>query len=268
MMLYGTFSRANPNGLVQDAGIWSDSKAFVKEERMVVQTAEKLVENSDARRFIPRGSRTPRAAQFRASRLVVLMKLVLPALALAIIALIISWPQLSADHTKFRLGDKIKNVFAATTDGLSMDQPRYVGVDDKNRPYEVTAFRASQQSTADDRLDLVNPQADLAVTDSEWLALSAATGLYDKSLNMIDLAGGVTVFHDRGYTVTSDTVRLLLDEGMATSDDPVSAHGQSGIATGEGFRLYDRGERIIFTGKSKVVLYPAQLEGGRPLGFE
>jgi lipopolysaccharide export system protein LptC len=69
------------------------------------------------------------------------------------------------------------------------------------------------------------------------------------------------VFHDRGYTVTSESARVLLDEGMATSDDPVSAHGQSGIATGEGFRIYDRGERIVFVGKSKVVLYPAQLGG-------
>ena len=118
---------------------------------MVVQTAEKLVSNNAARRFIPRGPRTLRAAQFRASRLVVLMKLVLPALALALITLIISWPQLIADHTKFRLGDKIKTVFMATTDGLSMDQPRYVGVDDNDRPYEVTAFRASQQSPDDDR---------------------------------------------------------------------------------------------------------------------
>lgn len=233
---------------------------------MADQTAEKLGEGIDGRRFSPSGPRSLKAAQFRASRLVVLMKLILPALALAIIALIVSWPQLIPDHANFRLGDKVKNVLVAATDGLSMDQPRYVGVDEEHRPYEVTASRASQQSHGDDRLDLVNPQADLAVNDEEWLALSAASGIYDKKQKTIDLAGGVTVFHDQGYTVTSDTARVLLDKGMAMSDDPVSAHGQSGVATGEGFRIYDRGERIVFTGKSKIVLYPAQLEGGRPQG--
>ena len=233
---------------------------------MADQTAEKLGQNTDTRRFIPSGPRSLKAAQFRASRIVVLMKLILPALALAIIALIISWPQLIPDHTKFRLGDKVKNVLVAATDGLSMDQPRYVGIDEELRPYEVTAARASQQSHDDDRLDLVNPQADLAVNDEEWMALSAAAGVYDKKQRTIDLSGGVTVFHDRGYTVTSDTARVLLDKGVATSDDPVSAHGQSGVATGEGFRIYDRGERIVFTGKSKVVLYPAQFQGGKPQG--
>lgn len=231
---------------------------------MADQAVENVTENPDGRRFVPKGPRALGAAQFRASRLVVLMKLVLPALALAIIALIISWPQLIPDHTKFRLGDKMKNVLVAATDGLSMDQPRYVGVDEEHRPYEVTATRASQDGHNDDRLDLVNPQADLAVSEGEWMALSAATGVYDKKQQTIDLSGGVTVFHDRGYTVMSDTARVLLDKGMATSDDPVSAHGQSGIATGEGFRIYDRGERIVFTGKSKVVLYPAQLDGDKP----
>ena len=233
---------------------------------MADQTAEKLGQNTDTRRFIPSGPRSLKAAQFRASRIVVLMKLILPALALAIIALIISWPQLIPDHTKLRLGDKVKNVLVAATDGLSMDQPRYVGIDEELRPYEVTAARASQQSHDDDRLDLVNPQADLAVNDEEWMALSAAAGVYDKKQRTIDLSGGVTVFHDRGYTVTSDTARVLLDKGVATSDDPVSAHGQSGVATGEGFRIYDRGERIVFTGKSKVVLYPAQFQGDKPQG--
>ena len=233
---------------------------------MADQTAEKLGQNTDTRRFIPSGPRSLKAAQFRASRIVVLMKLILPALALAIIALIISWPQLIPDHTKFRLGDKVKNVLVAATDGLSMDQPRYVGIDEELRPYEVTAARASQQSHDDDRLDLVNPQADLAVNDEEWMALSAAAGVYDKKQRTIDLSGGVTVFHDRGYTVTSDTARVLLDKGVATSDDPVSAHGQSGVATGEGFRIYDLGERIVFTGKSKVVLYPAQFQGDKPQG--
>ncbi|WP_156901539.1 LPS export ABC transporter periplasmic protein LptC [Nisaea denitrificans] len=233
---------------------------------MADHIAENVGGNPDGRRFIPDGPRTLRADQFRASRLVGFMKLILPALALAIIALIVSWPQLIPDHTKFRLGDKVKNVLVAATDGLSMDQPRYVGVDEEHRPYEVTASRASQQSHGDDRLDLVNPQADLEVSDDEWMALSAATGIYDKKQKTIDLAGGVTVFHDQGYTVTSDTAQVLLDKGMARSDDPVSAHGQSGIATGEGFRIYDRGARVVFTGKSKIIFFPAQLQGGKPQG--
>lgn len=228
---------------------------------MADQTAGNLSGGMENRRFVARTPRELGASHFRASRLVTLMKLVLPALALAIIALIISWPQLIPDHTKFRLGDQAKAILSKATDGLTMDRPRYVGVDESQRPYEVTAERASQEAHGADRLDLVAPQADLAISEDEWLALSAAAGVYDKAKQTIDLSGGVTVFHDRGYTVTSDTARVLLDKGMATSDSPVSAFGQSGIATGEGFRIYDRGERIVFTGKSRVVLYPSQLDG-------
>lgn len=228
------------------------------DERMADEVADTMSPTAHARRFSAGTPRELPATLFRASRTVALMKLLLPALALAIVALILTWPQLIPDHANFRLGDNPLRVTPSVTDGLTMDNPRYVGVDEQQRPFQVTARRASQVSRDANRLQLETPQADIAIAPDEWLALTAKRGIYDKNARTIDLDGDVTLYHDRGYTLSSPSARVSLSEGSVSGDQPISGHGPSGTVEGEGFRVLDRGARFVFTGKSKVTFVPAE----------
>jgi lipopolysaccharide export system protein LptC len=42
--------------------------------------------------------------------------------------------------------------------------------------------------------------------------------------------------------------------GDAEGDEPVAAQGPFGTLTAEGFRLRDRGQVVIFTGRARAVL--------------
>lgn len=187
----------------------------------------------------------------RASRLVAFMKLVLPAAALAIVALTFAWPQLLPDQREIRIGDvQMKGV---NVDGLVMDNPRFVGTDAEQRPYQVTATSASQRGRADQLVYLREPKADILMRNSGWVAMEAQAGIYDKNAETVDLSGGVTLFYDRGYQFESESARVDMRAGTAESRQPVIGHGEAGRIEGEGFRLFDRGARIIFTGKAKAV---------------
>ncbi|MDE0812147.1 MAG: LPS export ABC transporter periplasmic protein LptC, partial [Alphaproteobacteria bacterium] len=74
----------------------------------------------------------------------------------------------------------------------------------------------------------------------------------------VDLSGGVTLFYDRGYQFTSESARVDLRSGTAEGRQPVIGHGEGGSVEGEGFELFDRGARIIFTGRSKAVFQGAR----------
>ena len=50
-------------------------------------------------------------------------------------------------------------------------------------------------------------------------------------------------------------------KGTAESDDATSGQSPGGNVQGEGFRLFDRGARIVFTGKAKAVLYGSGTSG-------
>ncbi len=139
---------------------------------------------------------------------------------------------------------------------MRVENPRYQGTDDENRPFTVTAASATQ-GAEDDMLRLDAPRADILLNDGAWILLEARSGRYDKARNRLDLDGGVTLYHDNGTMLQTDRAAIALDEGAASGDMPVAVQGPFGTLTGEGFRLTDRGAVVEVTGRSRAVL-----EGG------
>ena len=188
------------------------------------------------------------------SRFVKLMKLVLTLLALAVIALIIAWPHLDAKDIGFRLG------FAAMqlngSKNPSMLNPRYVGTDNNNQPFSLTADLARNLSGPDARVELEMPKADITTKDGTWLVLTAENGIFARLSKTLKLAGKVNLFHDQGYEFRTARAVINLSKGIASSNDPVEGQGAFGQINSNGFTLVNKGETIIFKGKSKITFYP------------
>lgn len=176
--------------------------------------------------------------------------MLLPATALVLIALVILWPQLLPQDGLLG-GTKVK---VSDIDTSRMANPRFVGVDEENRPYEIIALEALQQSGDGDIVLLEKPQGDVTLEDQTWLSLSAANGVWHRAKEVVDLSGSVELFQDEGHHLTSDTAHVDILNGSVISDTPTVGHGPSGMVEGEGFHLRDRGARIEFTGKAKAVL--------------
>jgi lipopolysaccharide export system protein LptC len=179
------------------------------------------------------------------------MKLLLPATALAIVALTFAWPQLLPDQREIRIGDV--KMTGVNVDGLVMENPRFIGTDAEQRPYQIAALSASQRGKTDQLVYLEEPKADILMHNSGWVAMTARAGIYDKKAETVDLSGGVTLFYDRGYQFVTESARLDMGGGTAEGRQPVIGHGEGGSIESEGFQMFDRGTRIIFTGRSKAV---------------
>ena len=190
----------------------------------------------------------------RYSRFVKLMKLVLTLLALAVIALVIAWPHLDAKDIGFRLG------FAAMqlkdSNDPSMLNPRYVGTDNNNQPFSLTADLARNLSGPDARVELEMPKADITTTDGTWLVLTAENGVFARLSKTLKLVGKVNLFHDQGYEFRTDRAVINLSKGTASSNTPVEGQGAFGQINSNGFNLRNKGQTIIFKGKSKITFYP------------
>jgi lipopolysaccharide export system protein LptC len=197
------------------------------------------------------GEARPERALWR-SRRVAYLKLMLPAVALLIVTLILAWPQIVSDHNRVRFGGHIS---ADEADTLRMINARYVGVDDQQRPYVVTSALATRDSAHAPSTDLKTPKADMTTASGAWVAVTAETGVYHNDAKLLDLAGDVSVFHDGGTEFHTATARVDLSASSAAGDDPVEGQGPTGTVTSDGFRLYDRGAHIIFTGKAHMVLF-------------
>ena len=65
----------------------------------------------------------------------------------------------------------------------------------------------------------------------------------------------MNVFHDAGHEFNTPKARFNLNDHSASGDDAVDGQGPLGTLQAEGFRIFDGGDRVLFTGKAKMVVY-------------
>ncbi len=186
--------------------------------------------------------------------LIGVLKTLLPSFAIGMVLLIFAWPQIKVDSEHFGIG--VPELAADYADSLSMLNARYDGVDDEGRPFSLSADEATQPSSVDEIVDLSLPKGDITLKDGTWLALTAKTGKYDRKGNTLDLAGAVSLFHDQGFELQTETAAVDLEAGRAEGSDPVTGHGPFGELLADGFRVENNGDTIIFTGRSRMILQP------------
>ena len=184
---------------------------------------------------------------------VVLLKVLLPALATSLILLIIVWPQIRPNKDVFKID--VSRISLDQAESLSMLNPRFDGLDENNRPFSVTADLAMQENGQADIVDLELPKADMTLVDGTWLAIQAKSGRYFRAAERVELMGDVILFHDQGFEVRTEFAQVDLKSGIAEGDQPVEGQGPTGTLVSEGFRIQDNGERVFFTGKSRMMVY-------------
>jgi lipopolysaccharide export system protein LptC len=210
----------------------------------------------DPRLFDPLGFRArARRRSVIHSQIVSLLKLLLPAVAVALVALVLLWPQLGPLDQRFGL--KPVAVGMDDLENLRMVNPRYIGSDAQDQPYTITADQATQASGNADITDLTRPKGDIALQSGRRMALAAESGRYYKNDQVLDLAGGVNLSRDDGYEIVTSKARIDLAKNQAEGQQPVLGHGPDMVIQGQGFRIEQEGSRIVVTGPSRLVIHRA-----------
>lgn len=192
------------------------------------------------------------------SRFVQRSKWVLPTLAVALLVLVAVWPQLEGmiEHVRFGL----PRIDMSEARKLRMVHPRYTGIDREKRPFVLTADAAMQTPRSDDLVTLDGPKADLTTNSGNWIELSGDAGTYQTQPQLLDLYGNVVLYQDRGNEFHTDSARIDILNGTAEGQEAIEGNGPFGHVTAEGFTMYNRGDVVIFRGKTYVTLLPRAKE--------
>jgi lipopolysaccharide export system protein LptC len=176
----------------------------------------------------------------------------LPVIGVALLALVAIWPRLVPLLESVRFGFPVIDLREAHE--LRMLNPRYAGVDRENRPYVVTSAIGRQASNRDDLMSLERPRAEMTMHNGALVVVTAATAMYQSQAQLLDLFGDVNLLHDNGTRFVTNTAHVDVAADTAAGNDAVTGHGPSGDITAQGFRVVDRGNTIVFTGKSNLLL--------------
>ena len=210
---------------------------------------------SDAReRLVLEGRRARREISRRRIRLrrftVLIAKLGLPLLAVALLSAIALWPEINRLTQQGRLS--FRRIFAVEAESGRMLTPHYKGVDQRNRPYTITARWATQ--TSPNRVDLGDPKGDMVLESGNWLQVDAKDGVFIQRTEMLDLSHDVVMYRDDGTIIRTQTASVDVKQGAASSDDRTHAEGPFGTLDSQGFTLTDKAGAIQFQGPAKLVV--------------
>jgi hypothetical protein len=91
------------------------------------------------------------------------------------------------------------------------------------------------------------------------VVVTAATAMYQSQAQLLDLFDDVNLIHENGTRFVTRTAHVDVSANTAEGRDPVVGHGPSGDIAAQGFRILEKGDTIIFTGKSNL-----RLKGTKP----
>lgn len=173
----------------------------------------------------------------------------LPAVAVLLLGSIALWPEVQS-----ALGPTHVNMAHLTgeVEGGKLIDARYNGIDQRGRPYTVTAATAWQIDA--ERVGLTMPKGDITLENGTWLMLSSKEGTFLQHQNQLDLVKDVTLYRDDGMTMHTASASIDIKAGAAAGSDPVHVEGPFGMLDAAGFAVMDKGAAIDFAGPAHAVL--------------
>lgn len=208
--------------------------------------------NTDRLSGISPTHRTPNKHAGRGYTLFIrIMRILLPLAAIAILAVVMTWSSLDKKVETIREEDILPNIEEARNELI---KPHFESTDKNNRPFTVTADGARQDQNNPALVYLDKPMADIMTSDENWLAVRALKGTYEQQTEKLSLNQNVRMFHDNGYTLETEEMRVDMKAQNAFSDVPVRVQGPAGHIVANGLEAYAEKGVLIFKGPAKLIL--------------
>ncbi|WP_428408574.1 LPS export ABC transporter periplasmic protein LptC [Hyphococcus sp.] len=205
---------------------------------------------------LPSQARTTGDKAAARSRLVRRLRIALPILALVLVAAFLFNTRSNDVDDAFL--DDFKDIDASAEE-LSMASPRFAGIDNKGKPFEITAEAARQNTNVKDVVSLERPHAVQGVNNGSTV-VSADKGVYRSDVNILELEDQVTLQHEVGsevYIFRAPSATVSIKDEIVTSDTGVGGEGPDGRElTAERMKAYNADGRVVFEGNVHMRIYP------------
>jgi lipopolysaccharide export system protein LptC len=184
---------------------------------------------------LPRGK--PRAH----SRLVRILRVILPLIMVGVIGLLIA---LVVAHALRRQAAAHKD--AATP--IRMVNPHFFGRDTQGRAYTLGASQASRDEASFQTVLLSYPTVTLDVNGVHPSTLTADTGVYHEDTRILFLKGHVHANSAKQSSFATDEATVNTRTGEVNGGAPLASRTPVGDLQSNKFDVYDKGDRVVFKG--------------------
>ena len=191
------------------------------------------------------------------SRVVAVLKIALPLLALAILSSLFLFsrqinPEDAIPYAKVEIEDRLREprLTDAGLSGMTADGAA------------LTLNMAEARPGQDGSGTATGITGRLATPDGATTDITAAAATVEQAAKRAELSGGVTLTSSLGYKVASPGFGLALDRTWAESRGPVQADSPMGKLTADHMKLDRKGQEggylLVFNGNVRLLYQPAK----------
>lgn len=149
---------------------------------------------------------------------------------------------------------------ASIEDGkIVMRNPAISGRNDAGISYSMKAERALQDMKQPDVITLENIKAKMPVNETTVAEVVAATGIYDRGKNLLDMVAPFTINLNTGLEAAFRSAHLDINGGSMQTTEPVSIRSPEASIVAQSLRMTDKGRTVVFEGKVVVDVDPAAI---------
>lgn len=207
------------------------------------------------RDYFLEGSQKTRKVDVAYTDFVRKMRLILPILAVAVVAVLLIW---SGDQDSIiveeQQAEEQQYERYQTVQQNELLNPRFESVDGNNNPYTVTADRALQKENNENVVILEKPRANIQLNAESWLSIQANYGEYEQELQNIKLEDDVRLFHDSGHQIFAMDFMFEKASNRGWTKQPIHGSGPDGSIRATGVNIDQNDKQILFNGPAKLVL--------------
>lgn len=146
---------------------------------------------------------------------------------------------------------------------LVMTSPHLNGYTKDNRPYAMTAAKATQDAKNSGAIALEGISAELPVGENGSARVEATSGVYDNANGRLQLDKDFTVTTDDGLRAVLRSADVNLKSGQITTDKPVDIRNGSTHILADSMQVKESGKLLIFENKVHVVIDGGAVSGNK-----
>ena len=222
----------------------------MEKDKPLSQTPPQAIQQERLERLSRHAGNT--TAQYSASysKFVRMARLMLPIVALVIIAVLFAWPNMKTQN--------IPAVESSEEQRLSgrkeLLNPVFQSVDQKSQPYKVIAKRAIQGATNENLIVLEEPTGHVILNSGERLDIQSTNGAYRQDAQRLFLEDQVELLYSGEYKLETSELDIDMKESQAWSEKDVTVTGPMGVLVAKGVEARNAEGLLLFFGPVKLTL--------------
>ena len=134
-----------------------------------------------------------------------------------------------------------------------LHKPTFMGIDNKNQPFKVMANKAVRLKKEPNIFNLEKPTGEIN-SGKEKFFLSGDKGIFDKNVDQLKVRGNVKFKDEENMIFTTSEMYFDFKQEVLSGNKRVNGKKNNSVIVSEGFKIFNNGEQIFFTGKTKLKL--------------